>query len=111
MVAPFMELTRLVIGAFPKEGEQQTWYRTLGRVRPDEIADYYAGLVDMSTTIVVLRNGNSFMIECTIEKFDSRINEYYSFLSGNPDFKEPIYNDRNVHDFLRNKEIIRKMRN
>lgn len=110
MAAPFMELPRLVIGAVPKEGEAQTWYRTTGRLRPDEIADYYSGLNDGSATIVVLKNGNSFMIEMPIDEFDRILSSYYSFINNHPDFKEAIYNEANKRDYFKFKEIASSMR-
>lgn len=109
MSAPFLELPRLVAGA-AKVDEKTVFYRTTGRVRPDEIADYYMGLLQKGTTIIVLRNGCSYLVEMGIEEFDRVVEDYYSFIGNHSDFKAGIYNEASKRAYFKYKEISRDMR-
>lgn len=71
---PFLVLKRWVQGA-----ADEKWYEVDGRLRPDEIADYYTGI--HNGTIVVLKCNSSFLLTHNIEEFDALMRDYYFVLA------------------------------
>jgi hypothetical protein len=69
MIKPFLLLSRWV------QNIDEKWVKVQGRVRPDEIADYYQGI--NNGTIVVLKCNSSFLLDITIADFDYVLDYYY----------------------------------
>lgn len=74
---PFLLLPRYVHNSDDK------WIKVRGRVRPDEIADYYQGA--NNGTVVVLKSGSSFLLDIEIEELDYILSEYYKKVETAPD--------------------------
>jgi hypothetical protein len=69
---PFLILPRWVCNSDEK------WVKVQGRLRPDEIADYYQGANE--GTVVVLKCNSSMLVEMDILAFDQLIDKYYEYV-------------------------------
>jgi len=73
---PFLKLPKLI------NNNEDKWFESVGRIQPDEIADYYDGAYD--GTIVVLRSGSSFLCPMKADELDQVLQAYNETVINNP---------------------------
>jgi hypothetical protein len=81
MYKPFLIISRWLqtdVNADNSLTKETKWVKVHGRLRPDNIADYYEGA--NSGTVVVLDCNSSFFLDININVFDSHLKKYYSLV-------------------------------
>lgn len=73
---PFLKLPKIIIN------NEDKGFDSVGRIQPDEIADYYTGAYN--GTVVVLRSGSSFLCPLTAEQLDEILQAYQEAVINNP---------------------------
>jgi hypothetical protein len=85
MNSPFIVLPRYILNTDGQGAHVE------GRVRPDEVADYYQGINE--GTVVVLKSGSCYLLGMEINDFDRVLQAYYRYIQGKKDLPVLLHPD------------------